>query len=193
MSRWGYFGLLLSVGCTPSIGIGVGMGTGSSTFGMSTTSGMGGAPAGAEPQAPPSDPLAFMEWPTGLWWAQSDDRGHLVVLTAWGTSCRACVDALPQLDAIGRQFAPKGVRVYAINVEPDPTRFPALLRTLPTYPAILVDPGGQRLAAVLGLGSIPTTWVLDGKGKVSWYEEGWDSNIAGALVAKLGLLLGGGT
>ena len=72
------------------------------------------------------------------------------------------------------------------------TRFSALLRTLPAYPDNLVDPGDQRLAGVLGLASIPTAWILDGKGKVSWYEEEWDSNIAAALTAKLNVLVGGG-
>jgi thiol-disulfide isomerase/thioredoxin len=144
-------------------------------------------------QPPPSDPLAFMEWPTGLWWAQSDERGHLVVLSAWGTSCRSCVEALPQLDTIARQFAGKGVHVYAINIEPDSTRFPQLLGTLPAYPAILVDPSGLRLSAVLGLRSIPTTWVIDGNGKPAWTVEGWDATSAGALSSKLGVLLGGGT
>jgi thiol-disulfide isomerase/thioredoxin len=163
-------------------------------FGMSSLTGsMGGSAGSAQARPPPTDPLAFMEWPTGLWWAQTDDRGHLVVLTAWGTSCRACVEALPQLEAIGKQFASRGVHVYAINVEPDPTRFPALLRALPAYPGILVDPGGQRLAVVLGMGSIPTTWVLTGNGKVAWAQEGWDGNIAAALSGKLSALLGGGT
>lgn len=183
-------------GCSSGMGMGVGGASGSSMFGMSSMTGggtAGGAGGNPQPQPPPTDPLAFMEWPTGLWWAQSDDRGHLVVLTSWGTSCRACVEALPQLEAIGRQFASRDVHVYAINVEPDPTRFPGLLKTLPSYPAILVDPGGQRLAVVLGMGAIPTTWVLGGNGKVAWVQEGWDNNIANALSAKLAALLGGGT
>jgi cytochrome c biogenesis protein CcmG, thiol:disulfide interchange protein DsbE len=199
--------LVAIAGCTPSIGMGVGgtsggsmygMGVGGSSggamYGMSTTTGGGamGMPPGAPaPAPPPSDPLAFMEWPTGLWWGQSDDKGHYVVLNAWGTSCRACVGALPQLEEIGKHFAGKGLHVYAINIEPDATRFPALLKTLPAYPAILVDPSGQRLAAVLGLGNIPTTWILDGNGKVVWMQEGWDNATAGALSSRLGALLGG--
>jgi hypothetical protein len=103
------------------------------------------------------------------------------------------VEALPQLEAIRKQFADRGVHVYAINVEPDPTRFPGLLKTLPAYPPVLVDPSGQRLAVVLGMGSIPTTWVLSGDGKVAWFQEGWDNNIAAALSAKLRALVGGGT
>jgi cytochrome c biogenesis protein CcmG, thiol:disulfide interchange protein DsbE len=179
-------------GCTPGIGTGVAGVGGGSMFGMSGMQGgisnSGGNP---QPQPPPTDPLSFMEWPTGLWWAQTNDRGHVVVLMAWGTSCRACLEALPQLETIGKHFAGKGVHIYAINIEPDPTRFPALLKALPAYPAILVDPGGQRLAVVLGMGSIPTTWVLTGDGKVAWVQEGWDNNVATALSAKLGALLGG--
>ncbi len=89
-------------------------------------------------------------------------------------------------------WRPRG-HIHAVNIEPDPARFPALLRALPAYPAILADPGGPRQVVVLGLGSIPTTWILDGKGKVSWYEEGWDSSFAAALTAKLNVLVGGGT
>jgi cytochrome c biogenesis protein CcmG, thiol:disulfide interchange protein DsbE len=190
------FAVLCTLGCSTGMGLGMGGGSGGSMFGMSSTTGgggMGGAGANPPPQAPPTDPLSFMEWPTGLWWSQTDDRGHVVVLSSWGTSCRACVEALPQLESLGRQFAGRGVHVYAINIEPDPTRFPGLLKTLPAYPAILVDPSGQRLAVVLGMGSIPTTWVLTGDGKVAWVQEGWDNNIAAALSAKLRALVGGGT
>jgi cytochrome c biogenesis protein CcmG, thiol:disulfide interchange protein DsbE len=185
--------MLCAVGCTTGMAVGMGTGTGSSMFGMSTMTGGGGGTGSPPPQVPPSDPLSFMEWPTGLWWSQTDDRGHVVVLSTWGTSCRACVEALPQLEAVGKQFAGRGVHVYAIDIEPDPTRFPGLLRTLQAYPAILVDPSGRRLAVVLGMGSIPTTWVLTGEGKVAWVQEGWDTNIAAALSAKLRALVGGGT
>jgi thiol-disulfide isomerase/thioredoxin len=162
--------------------------------GVSSAAGAMGSPeASAQARPRPTDPLSFREWPTGLWWAQTDDRGHVVVLTSWGTSCRACVEALPQLEAIAKQFASRGVHVYAINIEPDGTRFPALLRSLPSYPAILVDPGGERLAVVLGMSSIPTTWVLTQNGKVTWVQEGWDSNIAAELSSRLSGLLGGGT
>lgn len=177
-----------------TMGMGVGGASGGAMYGMSTgggapMGGMGGAPA----PSVPNDPLAFQEWPTGLWWGQSDDKGHCVVLIAWGTSCRECVQALPQLDDIGKRFAGEGVHVYAINIEPDSTRFPALLRSLSAYPAILVDPGGQRLAAVLGLRSIPTTWILNKSGKVAWAHEGWDSATAGTVASQLAAILKGGS
>jgi thiol-disulfide isomerase/thioredoxin len=173
------------------MGMGVGGSSGGAMYGMSTMpggGGMGGAPA----PTVPSDPLAFQEWPTGLWWGQSDDKGHLVVLLAWGTSCRECVQALPQLDDLAKHFASQGVHVYAINIEPDATRFPALLKSLTAYPAILVDPGGQRLAAVLGLRSIPTAWILAGNGKVAWAHEGWDGTTSATIATQLAAILKGG-
>ncbi|HXX29543.1 MAG TPA: TlpA disulfide reductase family protein [Myxococcaceae bacterium] len=190
---------LLLVGLTGCFGTGSSMGTmmgmGGTSGGMYGSTTMGGMPSGggAPPAASvPTDPLAFQEWPTGLWWGQSDDRGHPVVLTAWGTSCRPCVQSLPQLEEIGKRFASRGVHIYAINIEPDATRFPALLQSLSSYPAILVDPGGYRLAAVLGLHSIPTTWILDGSGKIAWVQEGWDGATASAVTTHLTSILGGG-
>lgn len=191
MRAWRFLLVVCLAGCASGTSTG---GGGNSTLAASSASGgMGGSAASAPARPRPTDPLSFIEWPTGLWWAQTDDRGHVVVLTSWGTSCRACVDALPQLEAIAKQFASRGVHVYAINIEPDATRFPALLRSLPAYPAILVDPGGERLAVVLGMSSIPTTWVLTQNGKVTWVQEGWDSNIAAELSSRLSGLLGGGT
>jgi len=190
----GLTGCLGTGGSMAGMGMGVGGASGGAMYGMSTVpggspmGGMGGAPA----PTVPNDPLAFQEWPTGLWWGQSDDKGHLVVLIAWGTSCRECVQALPQLDDLGKRFASQGVHVYAINIEPDATRFPALLKSLSAYPAILVDPGGQRLAAVLGLRSIPTTWILAPNGKVAWAHEGWDGTTSVTIATQLSLILKGG-
>jgi thiol-disulfide isomerase/thioredoxin len=147
----------------------------------------------AQPRPRPTDPLTFREWPSGLWWAQTDERGHVVVLTSWGTSCRACVEALPQLQRIATRFESRGVHAYAVNVEPDATRFPTLLNGLPAHPVVLMDPGGERLAVVLGMSSIPTTWVLTPNGKVAWVQEGWDATIAATLSEKLAELVGGGT
>ena len=50
--------------------MGIGAASSGGMFGMSiTTNVMGGAPEEPQPQPPPTDPLSFMEWPAGLWWA----------------------------------------------------------------------------------------------------------------------------
>lgn len=72
--------------------------------------------------------------------------------------------------------------------------FLLLLCVLACTPAIGTGVGGgKRLAVVLGMGSIPTKWVLTGYGKVAWVQEGSDNEIATALSTKLGRVVGGGT
>jgi cytochrome c biogenesis protein CcmG, thiol:disulfide interchange protein DsbE len=80
----------------------------------------GCASAAPAPKPAPGGPISFTLpiWPAGT--AQhsfADDRGHIVVLDAWASWCQPCQTELPKLDALAKQWAAQGVRVYAVNID----------------------------------------------------------------------------
>lgn len=109
--------------------------------------------------------------------AFSADQGHVVVIDAWATWCAPCIRSLPQLQALGRDYAARGVRVYAVSVDEDRAQIPTFLATARVDLPVLVDPGGFVLESALKLRVMPTTWVVDRTGRVRFTQESFDGNL----------------
>ena len=124
-------------------------------------------------------------WPTTTQHSFADDRGHIVVLDAWASWCRPCQTELPVLDALAKQWAPQGVRVYAVNIDTSSGTVQPFLTTFHVDLPILLDPGGGILTERLGLKNMPTTWVFDQTGNLVFTEEG----TAALIAEKVNLML----
>jgi thiol-disulfide isomerase/thioredoxin len=107
----------------------------------------------------------------------SADRGQVVVIDAWATWCAPCVRSLPQLQALRRDYAKRGVRVYAVSVDEDRAQIPTFLAAARVDLPVLIDPGGFVLEDKLKLKQMPTTWVVDRNGHVRFTQESFDGNL----------------
>ena len=107
----------------------------------------------------------------------SSDQGQVVVIDAWATWCAPCVRSLPLLQALKRDYAKKGVRVYAVSVDEDRAQIPAFLAGAKVQVPVLLDPGGFVLESRLKLRQMPTTWVVDRTGHIRFTQESFDGNL----------------
>jgi thiol-disulfide isomerase/thioredoxin len=107
----------------------------------------------------------------------SSDHGQVVVIDAWATWCAPCVRSLPLLQKLGRDYAKKGVRVYAVSVDEDRAQIPTFLAGARVQLPVLLDPGGFVLESRLKLKQMPTTWVVDRSGHVRYVQESFDGNL----------------
>lgn len=123
--------------------------------------------------------------------AFSADQGQVVVIDAWATWCAPCIRSLPQLQALGKDYAARGVRVYAVSVDEDRGQIPTFLATAGVDLPVLVDPGGFVLENALKLRIMPTTWVVDRTGRVRFTQESFDGNL-NDVRAQVDALLGAG-
>jgi len=149
----------------------------------------GCASAPAAPPPPPGAPVDFSLaiWASGQQHSFADDRGHVVVLDAWATWCTPCQAQLPQLDALARRWASRGVRVYAASIDQNAEAVQPFLLTMHIDLPILLDPGGKTLTQMLGLKNMPTTWVIDPDGHVVLTED--SATTIAAVEAKVNMLL----
>lgn len=122
-----------------------------------------------------SKPLQFTvkRYPGGEPHAIDSDRGSVVLLDVWATWCEPCRDALPIYQDLAKHYAPRGLKVYALNVDEDSRALsPFLQETKVTLP-ILVDANAEVAEKVLRVRVMPTTLLVDRKGVVRYVHEGF--------------------
>ncbi|WDF35149.1 TlpA disulfide reductase family protein (plasmid) [Arthrobacter agilis] len=101
---------------------------------------------------------------------QDDWAGDVVVLNFWYAACAPCRTEAPTLNAVREEFKDQGVRFYGINVRDERSTAEAFERNFGvTYPSF-EDRGGDillDLTQYVPPQAVPTTLILDRKGRVS--------------------------
>jgi len=119
-----------------------------------------------------------------------DYRGKVVVLNFWATWCQPCKVEMPSMEALHRDFHPRGLRVVAVSQD-DPRVTSADLRAyaedLGLTFEILQDSAHTMTAPYQVIG-YPTTFVIarDGTIRRRWVgPEDWNSPANRAFVKQL--------
>jgi cytochrome c biogenesis protein CcmG, thiol:disulfide interchange protein DsbE len=133
--------------------------------------GMAAAAWAAGPQtlkigdAPPRFALQDLDGKTVT--VPDDLKGKAVIIHFWADWCQYCVEEMPAIDGLYRQYRDKGLVVYAVNVSQSADVAKAFVKRVKvTYP-ILLDPDARtaKQYSVLGL---PRTFFLDRKGRIKY-------------------------
>jgi peroxiredoxin len=97
-----------------------------------------------------------------------------VVLDFWATWCKPCLQALPEIQRVQDRWAARGVTMVGIS-EDGPRNLakvrPFASRYKLTYP-LIVDEDGS-LQSAYQVRSLPTTFVIDRRGRVVWVHQGY--------------------
>lgn len=98
-----------------------------------------------------------------------DLSGHLVVLNAWGSWCGPCRDEVPVLTRVAHRFAARGVRFVGIDTRDTLRAAAAFERYFKvSYPSF-VDADGQvllRLRGLIPFSGVPSSLIVDPGGQV---------------------------
>jgi thiol-disulfide isomerase/thioredoxin len=101
-----------------------------------------------------------------------DAKGKVLVLNFWATWCGPCRELEPHFDRIAANYAGRtDVVFYALNCDDDESLVAPYLEGVKSKTPTLFADGLERL---LGVGSFPTTVVLDRSGKIAFREDGFD-------------------
>lgn len=100
----------------------------------------------------------------------ADHRGEVVVMNVWASWCAPCRAEAPDLAAVARQFADKGVTFVGIDTrDSTPTAQSFITRFGIPYPSIVDTDGRVQLqfGSTLPPQAIPSTVVIDQQGRVA--------------------------
>jgi thiol-disulfide isomerase/thioredoxin len=126
-------------------------------------------------------------------------RGQVVLVNVWATWCPPCVMELPSMQRVYERYADQGLTIVAVAVD----SFPGVVRPdgrvdgvvsqfadrLGLDFPIALDPTGGT-EALLGVGYLPTTFLVDRGGRIRVREVGgrhWDRS---PYMEKIEALLG---
>lgn len=100
--------------------------------------------------------------------ALSQWRGSWIVLNFWATWCAPCVEEMPTLQQIAREYAARGVVVVGVGIDSAGAirRFREELKL--DLPLLVAGAGGSELARELGnpSGALPYTVLISPLGRI---------------------------
>jgi len=125
--------------------------------------------------------MQVKRYPGGESWQLSSDRGNVVLLDVWATWCEPCRDTLPVYTELARQYATRGLKVYALSVDEDARAIEPFLEENDIQVPVLLDTNAQVAEGALGVRVMPTSYLIDRRGVVRHVHEGAMGDTASLL------------
>lgn len=118
-------------------------------------------------------------------------RGQVVLVTFFATWCFPCMAEIPTLEALQRDYGPRGFRVVAVGMDLEGRRVlePFAEHYALNYPVLLADERIIEGQSVFGpIRSLPTAVVLDREGRAvaGWQVVAGHEEMAKAIEKALG-------
>lgn len=106
--------------------------------------------------------------------SSSELVGEVVVLTFFSRSCAPCRTELAYLEDLNDEFAERGVRILAVNVDPSRDQLSEFVRQRALDVTVALG-SPEVLEAFGGVSAVPTTFVVDRQGRVASRHDGLTS------------------
>jgi thiol-disulfide isomerase/thioredoxin len=118
----------------------------------------------------------------------SEFKGRVILVDFWASWCVPCKTSFPALEALHREFAPRGLAVLAVNLDERRKDADAFLIAHPHTMPVLFDPSGAAPTA-FGVKGMPTSFLIDRAGIIRFAHMGYTANIGQQYRQEIDLLI----
>lgn len=98
-------------------------------------------------------------------------KGKVVLVDFWASWCLPCAKSFPVLDELQKKYGDRLV-IIGVNVDEKRSNMENFLKKHPVSFTILRD-GEQKLVSVVSPETMPTSFIIDGQGKVRFLHNGF--------------------
>ena len=100
-------------------------------------------------------------------------RGKPVLVTFWATSCKTCIEEVPQFAKLYRELAPRGLQLLAVAMPYDvPVHVITYAKTMDMPYRVALDVSGETMVAMGRVQATPTTFLIAPEGYILWRKAG---------------------
>jgi thiol-disulfide isomerase/thioredoxin len=103
-------------------------------------------------------------------------RGKVVLIDFWASWCAPCKTSFPAIDALFREYQPRGLEVLAVNLDERRRDADAFLGAHPHRLMVLFDPKAAAPVA-FGVKGMPTSFLIDREGTIRFTHMGYSGNV----------------
>jgi peroxiredoxin len=102
----------------------------------------------------------------------SSQRGKVVLVDFWDVGCVPCRREMPNLKSIYRNFKDRGLEILGISLDTDRKVLSDYVRetALPWKIACSFEGWNDRTATLYRISATPSTWLIDRRGIVRYYD-----------------------
>lgn len=115
-------------------------------------------------------------------------RGQVVYIDFWASWCGPCAKSFPFMNKLHGNFKDSGLKIVAVNVDEQLADAEAFLNQQPAAFPVALD-SEQACAKNFDVQAMPSTYLVDRKGKVRYIHMGFRSSEAESLQSQVEQLL----